>query len=454
MQLMPITDSMFLLAESREHPMHVGGLQLFKKPDGAGEDYVESLYRDLLEGQEVRRLFRRKPMTPVNSLGQWMWSEDNQLDLDYHVRRSALPTPGRVRELLELTSRWHSTLLDRHRPLWEVHFVEGLSDGRFAVYTKVHHALLDGVSALRQTMTSLSDDPDARDCPAPWALRKPRVKKDGLKPASLMQTAKQALTEFAGFAPTAVKALNQIVREQSVTLPLQAPRTMFNVPIGGARRFAAQSYPIETFRAVARASGSTVNDVVLAVCAGALRDYLIEQRALPDAPLTAMVPVSLRPASAADNGGNAVGAILCNLATDEVDPARRLEKVAASMRHSKKLFQGLSPVQILLLSAMNVAPLTLAPIPGLGAYAPPPFNVVISNVPGPRKQMYFNGAALDGIYPASICMDGQALNITLTSNNDTLDFGLTGCRQSVPHLQRLLTHLDTALKELEHAALG
>lgn len=451
MQLMPITDSMFLLAESREHPMHVGGLQLFKKPEGAGEDYVEAIYRDFIERPEVRRLFRKKPMNPVNSLGQWMWSEDNQLDLDYHVRRSALPSPGRVRELLELTSRWHSTLLDRHRPLWEVHFVEGLDDGRFAVYTKVHHALLDGVSALRQLMTSLSDDPDARDCPAPWSLRKAKPKKDGLRPMSLAQTARQALVEFAGFAPTAVKALNQAVREQSLTLPMQAPKTMFNVQIGGARRFAAQSWPIQAFRNIAKSSSATVNDAVLAVCAGALRDYLIEQRALPDAPLTAMVPVSLRAPSAADSGGNAVGAILCNLATDEADPAARLEKISKSMRNGKKLFQGLSPVQITLLSAMNVAPLGLAPIPGLGNYAPPPFNVVISNVPGPRKRMYWNGAELDGIYPASICMDGQALNITLTSNNDTLDFGITGCRQSVPHLQRLLTHLDTALDELSYA---
>ncbi|MGH3948413.1 MAG: WS/DGAT/MGAT family O-acyltransferase [Pseudonocardiaceae bacterium] len=452
MQLMPVTDSMFLLAESREHPMHVGGLQLFTKPEGAGEDYVESIYRGFLESQDVRRLFRKKPMSPVNSLGQWLWSEDNQLDLDYHVRRSALPTPGRIRELFELTSRWHSTLLDRHRPLWETHFVEGLSDNRFAVYTKVHHSLLDGVSALRQMMTTLTSDPEARDCPAPWSLRKARTKSGAGGPLSMVQMAQRTLTEFAGFAPTAIKAANQALREQSLTLPMQAPKTMLNVPIGGSRRFAAQTWPIESFRSIAKNSGATVNDVVLAVCSGALRDYLIEQRALPDAPLTAMVPVSLRAPSKADEGGNAVGAILCNLATDEADPAVRLAKISVSMRNGKKLFKGLSPIQIMLLSALNVAPLGLAPIPGVVNYTRPAFNLVISNVPGPRNKMYWNGAELDGLYPASICLDGQALNITVTSRDDGLDFGIVGCRQSVPHLQRILTHLDTALVELESAA--
>lgn len=451
MQLMPVTDSMFLLMESREHPMHVGGLQLFKKPEGAGDDYLADTYHDLLEKSEVRSLFRKRPMNPVNSLGQALWSEDTELDLSYHVRRSALPTPGRVRELLELTSRWHGTLLDRHRPLWETHFVEGLTDNRFAIYTKVHHALLDGVSALRQMQDTLTDDPSARDCPAPWSLRPERPKRARQGPVSLLQRARGMVGDFAGFAPAAIKALNEAMREQSVPLPLQAPRTMFNVSIGGARRFAAQSWPRERFRTIGRASGATVNDVVLAVCSGALRDYLIEHRALPDAPMTAMVPVSLRSSAAAAEGGNAVGAILCNLATDQPDPAKRLERVSQSLRDGKKLYAGLSPIQIMLLSALNVAPLGLAPIPGVADHTRPAFNLVISNVPGPRKTMYWNGAELDGVYPASICLDGQALNITLTSNGETLDFGIVGCRNTVPHLQRMLVHIETALTELEAA---
>lgn len=451
MQLMPVTDSMFLLMESREHPMHVGGLQLFTKPDGAGDDYIESIYRDLIDRAEVAPLFQKRPMSPVNTLGQAFWSEDTALDLSYHVRRSALPTPGRIRELLELTSRWHGTLLDRHRPLWETHFVEGLSDNRFAIYTKVHHSLLDGMSALRLMQNALTDDPSARDMRAPWELRPGKKRAKSASGGSLLQRITGLANDFAGFGPTAVRALTEAAREHSVPLPMQAPRTMFNVSIGGARRFAAQSWPIESFRRISKATGTTVNDVVLATCSGALRDYLIEHRSLPDAPLTAMVPVSLRSSESAAEGGNAIGAILCDLATNEQDPARRLARITTSMSSGKKLFAGLTPIQVMLLSALNVSPLGLSPIPGVADHTRPAFNLVISNVPGPRGPTYFNGARLDGVYPASICLDGQAVNITLTSNNDMLDFGITGCRNSVPHLQRMLLHLETAMSELATA---
>lgn len=448
MQIMPVTDAMFLLAESREHPMHVAGLQVFTMPEGAGADYVENLAGNLRDTTDVDPLFRRKPMAPVNLLGQAVWSSDSDLDLNYHVRRSALPTPGRIRELLELASHWHSTLLDRHRPLWETHIVEGLSDNRFAIYTKVHHALLDGVSALRRMQGALTEDPDARDCSPPWATQTRRSRARSAQ-SSFAERTRGAVAELAGFAPAAVKALNEVVKDQAVR-PMQAPRSMFNVSIGGARRFAAQSWPIEAFKRIGKASGCTVNDVVLTVCSGALRDYLIEHRALPDEPLTAMVPVSLRKDDSA--GGNQIGAILCNLATDEPDPAKRLERISRSMADGKKLFAGLSPIQIQLLSAMNIAPLGLAPIPGVANHTRPAFNLVISNVPGPRQPLYFNGARLDGIYPASLCLDGQAMNITLTSNNDNLDFGVVGCRNSIPHLQRMLLHIDTALAELTTAA--
>jgi WS/DGAT/MGAT family acyltransferase len=232
---------------------------------------------------------------------------------------------------------------------------------------------------------------------------------------------------------------------------MQAPKTMLNVPIGGARRFAAQSWSLSRVRAVAATSGTSTNDVVLAMCSGALRDYLIEQRALPDAPLVAMVPVSTRSHAENRPSGNQIGALLANLATDQSDPAARLAAIHRSMRDAKRVFKELTPVQALLLSAINVAQLGLSTVPGVVANTRPPFNLVISNVPGPRRQMYWNGAKLDGIYPASVLLDGQALNITLTNNGGNLDFGITGCRRSVPHLQRLLLHLETALIELEHA---
>lgn len=195
----------------------------------------------------------------------------------------------------------------------------------------------------------------------------------------------------------------------------------------------------------------TVNDVVLAMCAGALRYYLAEHNALPDTPLIAMVPVSLRSADESDSGGNRVGTLLCNLGTHTSDPAKRLETIGASMRRSKTVFAELPRIQALAVSAFTIAPLGLAAIPGFVSSAPPPFNIVISNVPGPAEPMYCRGARLDGNYPLSIALDGQALNITVVNNADNLDFGLVGCRRSVPHLQRLLVHLETSLSDLERA---
>ncbi|HEY3711723.1 MAG TPA: wax ester/triacylglycerol synthase family O-acyltransferase [Amycolatopsis sp.] len=452
MPLMPVTDSMFLLVETREHPMHVGGLQLFRKPEGADGNYLRDLRRSMLDSDNMRSVFRRRPSRPVNTLGHVSWSTDAELELDYHFRHSALPQPGRIRELLELTSRWHSTLLDRHRPLWETHLIEGLQDGRFAVYTKVHHALMDGVSALRHLQGTLSDDPDDLDCPPPWGSRPTKSTHNGKSPSSFLETAGKTFGQVAGIAPAAAKVAREAFREHTLTLPMQAPKTMLNVPIGGARRFAAQSWSLDRVKAIATAAGVSRNDVVLAMCSGALRDYLIEQSALPDAPLIAMVPVSLRrKTDAGEASGNNIGALLCNLGTDLTDPAKRLAAVHTSMRNGKKLFSELTPLQTLLLSGVNVAQLGVSPLPGVVNNTRPPFNLVISNVPGPRKQMYWNGATLDGIYPASVLLDGQALNITLTSNGDNLDFGITGCRRSVPHLQRILTHLDTALAELEGA---
>jgi WS/DGAT/MGAT family acyltransferase len=184
---------------------------------------------------------------------------------------------------------------------------------------------------------------------------------------------------------------------------------------------------------------------------GALRDYLLEHGALPDEPMTAMVPVSLalRSGDESGAGGNAVGAIVVNLATNRPDGATRLEEISYSSRSAKRLLRDLTPAQILAYSAMQMFPLMLSPLPGAIKFGRPPFNVIVSNVPGPRNQMYYNGAKLDGLYPVSIVLDGQALNITLCSRDKYLDFGLIGCRKSVPHLQRLLTHLESALAELE-----
>lgn len=442
------TDAIFLLGESREHPMHVGGLQLFKPPEGAGRGFVGEFYRELVAQQDFQPMFRKHPAKFVGGIANLGWSYDGDIDVDYHVRRSALPSPRRVRELLELTSRWHSSLLDRHRPLWETHIVEGLKDGRFAIYTKVHHALIDGVSAQKLMQRALSTDPDDPQIRAPWSLSRGKRKSSRSSPlSSLMRTA----GSLAALAPSTVSLTRAALFEQQLTLPFGAPRTMLNVKIGGARRCAAQSWSLDRIKRVKKAAGVTVNDVVLAMCSGALRYYLLEQNALPDTPLIAMVPVSLRTEDEADTGGNLVGAILCNLATDSDDPAKRLLTISDSMRSNKNVFSQLPRFQALALSAVNTSALALAAVPGWVASTSPPFNIIISNVPGPTQPIYYGGARLDGNYPLSIALDGQALNITLANNAGNLDFGLVGCRRSVPHLQRLLTHLESSLKDLERA---
>jgi WS/DGAT/MGAT family acyltransferase len=310
---------------------------------------------------------------------------------------------------------------------------------------------MDGVSALRLMQRAYTPDPADDEVRVPWSLgRRPR--REQSKRPSLLAQLGDAAGSVAALAPSTVKLARAALLEQQLTLPFRASRTMFNVRIGGARRVAAQSWSMNRIKAVKSAAGVTVNDVVLAMSSGALRAYLIEQNALPDDPLTAMVPVNLRKDDDDDRGGNLVGTFLCNLATDVEDAAERLEAISASMRDTKDVFKQLPQVQQLALSAFNIGGLAVGLIPGYLSAASPPFNIVISNVSAGRAEpQYWRGARLDGNYPLSIALDGQAVNITVTNNADNLDFGLVGCRRSVPHLQRLLGHLETSLKDLERA---
>ncbi len=245
------------------------------------------------------------------------------------------------------------------------------------------------------------------------------------------------------------------VRNETSALSLYAPRTIINKRITGSRRFAAEDWPIERLRAIGKASGTTLNDVVLAMCSGAMRTYLDELGELPDASLVAMVPVGLKAKSsqsASASGGNAVGAVMVRLGTDQADPAARLQGIHDSMRDGKDALGTMTPAQILAMSALGLAPAILAPMLKMEGLTRPPFNLIISNVPGPKKPLYFNGARMEGMYPLSIPIHGMGLNITCTSYDENVGFGLTGCRRTVPRLQRLLTHLDDELVALERAA--
>ncbi|MGH3412771.1 MAG: WS/DGAT/MGAT family O-acyltransferase [Marmoricola sp.] len=453
----------FLLAENRNQPMHVAGLQLFEPPQDAPPDFARQIYESAINETDVSPLFKKRPFRSLGTLGQWVWTEDKQFDVEHHVRHNALPRPGRVRELLELCSRLHSTRLARERPLWETHVIEGLEDGRLAMYTKLHHALVDGVSAMRLVQSVLSTDPDMRDMPLPFAARRGRGSRKqyddvhGLAdiPLQAVHAALGLSADAAGLPGALVRTLTKGVRNEASALSLYAPRTMLNVPITGSRRFAAQGWPMERLRNIGKASGATLNDVVLALCSGALRSYLMEQGSLPDSTLVAMVPVGLNAKqahSASAEGGNAVGAVMVRLGTDLADPEDRLASIHASMISGKEALAAMTPNQILAMSALGMAPAMMLPLLRLQGIVRPPFNLIISNVPGPRDVQYFNGARLTGTYPVSIPIQGMALNITCNSYAGSMDFGLTGCRRSLPHLQRLLTHLDDELAMLEKAA--
>lgn len=456
------TSAAFLLAENRSQPMHVGGLQLFEKPEGAGRDYTRQMYEAMRDEAEIRPLFLKHPHRSLSTAGQLVWREDEQFDIEHHVRHAALPKPGRIRELLELCGRMHSTRLAWERPLWESTIIEGLRDGRVAMYTKTHHALLDGISAMRLMQSVLTTDPSRRGMPAPWGTRSEQARtthSTELVPADLFRDALSTglgiASEAAGLPGALVRTLNKGVRNETSAVSFHAPRTIFNQRITGSRRFAAQDWPIARLRAIGKASGATINDVVLAMCAGAVRQYLLELDELPPTPLVAMVPIGLNAKQshvASADGGNAIGAIMCRLGTDLADPADRLATISRSMQDGKDALSSMTPLQIVAMSALGQAPAILPPLLRMQGIVRSPYNLIISNVPGPRTTHYWNGAKLVGTYPLSIPINGMALNITCTSYDGKLGFGLTGCRRTVPHLQRLLAHLDDEVAALEKAA--
>ena len=453
----------FLMAENRSMPMHVGGLQLFRKPEGAGRQYGRELYEHMSSPERVAPLFLKHPHRSARTAGRLVWEEDTQFDIEHHVRHSALPQPGRVRELLDLCGRLHATRLARERPLWESHVIEGLRDGRVAMYTKLHHSLVDGIAAMRLLAGVLSPDPDTRGMPPPWGyLERPAPERPEPDPpdasdltAQAVRTALDITAEAAGLPGALVRTLGRSLRDESSPVSLYAPRTMLNQQITGSRRFAAQDWPIERLRAVGRSTGTTTNDIVIAMSSGALRSYLLDFDALPAQSLVAMVPVALDARQVHDvsaQGGNAIGSIMVRLGTEHADAGARLRTVHASMTDGKQALASMTPVQILTMSALGQAPAILAPILRMQGLVRPPYNVIISNVPGPRTKQYLNGAELVGTYPLSIPIHGMALNITCTSYDGLICFGLTGCRRTVPHLQRLLGHLDSELAALEEAA--
>jgi WS/DGAT/MGAT family acyltransferase len=450
------SDGMFLYMEAPETKMHVAGLLPFSAPPDAKPDYVRSLVDEIQEAPVFPPWSRRlsTPDVLLNPLQSWI--EDPKLDLEVHVRRSALPSPGDERELGVLVQRLHEQPIDFRRPPWELHLIEGLEGGRFAMYAKVHHALVDGYTAMRLLARSLSTDPNERDRPLFFSVPpKSRDQREapGLHFPELMAEVRAQYGSAVSFAKAFMNMARATrSRERELMTPLSAPKCILNAKIGRGRRFATQNLDLARIRAVGKAANGTLNDVILALSGASLRRYLLDRNALPDAPLVAMAPVNIRPKDD-PGGGNAVGAILASLATNVADPAERLAAVIASTKSAKEQLQGMSKAAILQYSALLVAPFMLQLIPGAAGRVPPAFNLVISNVPGPEEPLYFRGARLEASYPVSIPVHGMALNITCNSYAGSMNFGFIGCRDTLPSLQRLAVYCGEALIELEKALL-
>jgi diacylglycerol O-acyltransferase / wax synthase len=464
MKKLNFLDTAFLLMESRETPMHVGGFNLFTLPEGADEQkFLHRLAANLRSATELQPPFGDRLKTGrLGLLGSAYWEPDNSLDLDYHIRHSALPKPGRFRELFALVSRLHGTLLDRNRPLWEMHLIEGLQKRQFAVYSKYHHAAIDGVRSIHLTQSMYSTNPRARIHDSPLSLaagERYRANLAAQLPRDVsdaeLRNVADALKARFDSGQHIFGALKRVTeawtgRGGALTLPwLNVPQTSINTPVDGARRFVAQSWPFARIRAVAKALDGTFNDAVLAMCAGALRIHLRNQGELPSQSLKAMVPVSLRRAGDIDSA-NAVAAISADLATNVEDPVKRFAAIKASMVAGKALYQDMSAGEAQLFAQLTQMPgLLLMPLGLISRF--PPYSTTISNVPGPRQPMYWNGARLEGIYPASIVAEGMALNITLVTYDKNVDFGIVACRRTLPQVQRFIDYLEQALVELEEA---
>ena len=457
-------DTAWLFTESRATPNHVGGLLQFRLPADAPKDFLRQLMADFRGHRNFTAPWNRRLKYAFNKNPVPAWIEDNAIDLEYHVRHAALPWPGGERELGELIGRLQSTPIDLARPPWECTIIEGLSDNRFALFVKMHHSLIDGVSGMKLLERAMATDPaKSLNLPPFWAPNKAtegKAHREAHAPtmANVALAAIEGLSVQAKSLPQLAVAFGKIIKRigdpsDGLAVPFDAPRSMLNGRVREKRRFATQQFSMTRLRAVAEAADCTLNDVVLALCGGALRRFLLERDSLPDKPLTTGIPVSVRPKD--DEGtGNAITFIVATLGTDIADAGERLQAIRRSVQHAKAHVQSLPRAAMTQYTVMLMAPTLITLLTGIGGRTPPMFNITISNVPGPDKPLYFRGAELLSIYPASIITHGQALNITCESYAGQMNFGFTACHTSVPNTQKLAVHAADALAELEATFLA
>jgi diacylglycerol O-acyltransferase / wax synthase len=481
-------DATFLHLETGSQFGHVSGLSIFARPDVPGyEPYAR--WRAQLE-QRLHRLepLRRRLVEIPLGLDHPYWIRDPDFDLDFHVRHTAVPPPGRDDQLANVVGRIVARPLDRRRPLWLSYVIEGLADDRFAVLTLLHHAAVDGASGVELLTLMLDDDPACPDVPPatePW--RPEPVPSDlGLvaratlnlphKPARAILLSARTAREIgqATRNPALVGAADQVrrglqgplgtvlnlgrdrgeVRDAPSPIPVaRPPRTPFNRPITPHRKLAIGSAPLDTVKRIKSAFGATLNDVVMAVCAAGLRTWLERHDALPDDPLVALVPISIRTGEETDRWTNRVSMLATVLPTDEADPVQRVRRVHDAMASSKEIFRAIPAERLTDFAefpppAVFARAMRLSARLGVGSRLPVG-NLVISNVPGPRKPLYAAGAQLQHYFPVSVITEGQGLNITVQSYLDQLDFGLVCCPELVPDVYAML---DAILAEIDALA--
>jgi diacylglycerol O-acyltransferase len=475
-------DAQFLAAEDGRTHGHVCALGIYDPATAPGGALTLEAVRALV-AERIGQLapFRWRLATVPLGLDHPYWFEDPNFDLDFHIRELALPAPGDDRQLAEQVARLHARPLDRARPLWELYLIHGLSRGRAAVMTKVHHAAVDGVSGGELLSVLLDSNPEGRT-PQP----KGTTRQSGAVPGQaellvrgLLGVARQPLRALSA-VPRALPHLDQVPTVRALPgvgllaaatarvagvrrgdggvlerTRLRAPRTRLNRRIGPHRRFAFASLPLADIKAIKNALGVTVNDVVLALSAGALRRWLAANGDLPAEPLLAMVPVSVRTPEQAGTFGNRVSTMIVPLPTDEPDARRRVERISDVMRSAKDRHRA-TPATLMQDANEFIPPALLARasrvVFGLAVRDPlaPPVNVVISNVPGSPTPLFLAGAKLEAQYPVSLIMDGVGLNLTAFSYRDALDLGVVCDRDLVPDAWPVIDHVRAELTELRN----
>ena len=447
MRMKPL-DAVWLGMESPDTPMHVGVLAIFEKPRKAPEDYLNQW------AEQMRRV--RHPAEP------WAYclsggkaallpklEEEPEFDLEYHFRHSALPQPGGERELGVMVSRLHSHPLDRSRPLWEFHLIEGLERDRFAFYVKVHHALVDNVNGVPMLLSMLTDNAQTRDMPPLWEKTLHSGEGGGPDQDGVGLPEFSELLDAMGKVASGVRRnITRRNRKGSFLLPQGTPRSTLNRHINAQRRFATQQIQEARIEKMARATDSTVNEVLAYLCGSSLRRFFKEYNALPEESLVAALPVSLQERSER-LPGNAIAGLRVSLGTDIGEPLHRLEAIKDSMQQVRADRASLPDEAVTSYVLLRAAPIYTSQLPVVGRMVPPLFNLGVSNTPGPDKPMYFNGARMEAIYPMGQLMQYSALSIDCVNYAGTLNIGFTGARDTLPHLQRLAVYLGKALEDLE-----